>query len=292
MARKEQTNTRRRLRSAYITSTISISLVLFMLGLIGLLLLNTKRLSDYVKENIGFTIFLNDDVKEADILHLQKTLDAKHYVKETKYITKEQAAIDFQEELGEDFIEVLEFNPLTPSIDVKLYAEYANTDSISKIEVEFQKFAQIKEVAYQESLIHLVNENIRKISLVILIFSGLLFLIAVALVNNTIRLSIYSKRFLIRTMQLVGANNGFIRKPFLYKSLILGSLGAFFAILILSGLIFTAQKNFSEIVSFKDYKLLTFLFLLIFIIGIVINWISTYTAVSKYLNIKTDQLYN
>ncbi len=292
MARKEQKITKRRLRSSYITSTISISLVLFMLGLIGLLLLNTRKLSDYVKENIGFTVFLEEDVKEADVFHIQKSLDARNYVKETSYITKEEAAVDFQKELGEDFIDILGFNPLTPSIDVKLYAGYANPDSITVIENDLQRFPQITEVAYQESLIHLVNDNVQKISLVILVFSALLFLIAIALVNNTIRLSIYSKRFLIRTMHLVGANHSFIRKPFLRQGIVLGAVGAFFAILLLTGLIYTAQSELSEIINFQDFKLLILLFTSIFVLGIIINWISTYLAVNKYLNIKTDQLYS
>ena len=283
--------TKRRLRSSYITSIVSISLVLFLLGLIGLLLLNTKKISDYVKENLKFTVYLKDNIREVDILRIQKNLDLKHYVKETEYITKEQAAIEFQKELGENFIDFLGFNPLIPSIDVRLYAEYANSDSITIIKKDLSKFSQIDEVYYQESLIHLVNKNLRKISIFILIISGLLFLVAVTLINNTIRLSIYSKRFIIRTMQIVGANNSFIRRPFLYKSALHGSFGALIAIGMLTGMIYIIQNEMESIINFQDFKLLSILFIIVLIIGIAISWISTYFAVNRYLNIKTDYLY-
>ncbi len=170
MSKKEANITRRRLRSSYITSIISISLVLFMLGMLGLLVLNAKRLSDYVKENIGFSVILKENIKEVDIILLQKSLDASEYVKSTKYITKEEAAEELKQDLGEDFIEFLGFNPLLASIEVHLYANYANTDSIKLIEKDFQQYEQIKEVFYQKSLVTLVNENIRKISLIILVF--------------------------------------------------------------------------------------------------------------------------
>ncbi|UCH13920.1 MAG: hypothetical protein JSV22_12545, partial [Bacteroidales bacterium] len=153
------------------------------------------------------------------------------------------------------------------------------------------KFSQIDEVYYQESLIHLVNKNLRKISLFILIISGLLFLVAVTLINNTIRLSIYSKRFIIRTMQIVGANNSFIRRPFLYKSALHGSFGALIAAGMLIGMIYFIQNEMESIINFQDFKLLTILFIIVLLIGIAISWISTYFAVNRYLNIKTDYLY-
>jgi cell division transport system permease protein len=283
--------TKRRLRSSYVTSIVSISLVLFLLGLVGLLLLNTKKISDYVKENLKFTVYLKDNIKEVDILRIQKNLDLKHYVKETKYITKEQAAVEFQKELGENFIDFLGFNPLIPSIDVRLYAEYANTDSITIIKKDLSKFSQIDEVYYQESLIHLVNKNLRKISIFILIISGLLFLVAVTLINNTIRLSIYSKRFIIRTMQIVGANNSFILRPFLYKSALHGSFGALIAVGMLTGMIYLIQNEMESIINFQDFKLLSLLFIIVLLSGIAISWVSTYFAVNRYLNIKTDYLY-
>lgn len=291
MAKKENTLSKRRLRSSYFTSIISITLVLFMLGLLGMLILNAQRLSEYVKENIGFSIILKENVKEVDVRQLQKNLDASVFVKSTKYITREEAANELKDELGEDFIEFLGYNPLLASIEVHLYADYANSDSILVIENHFKQFEQIKEVFYQKSLVNLVNENVKKISLIILTFSGLLFLIAIALINNTIRLSVYSKRFIINTMQLVGATRGFIRRPFLYRSALHGIIAAIFAIGLLVGVMYFAQKEFNEIISFQDIEIVGFLFFCVLIIGIVINWISTFFAVSKFLRMNVDKLY-
>ncbi len=292
MQREENRHTKRKLMTSYITSIVSISLVLFMLGLIGFLVLNAKKLSDYVKENIGFTVFLKENIKEADVFQIQKILDTKPYVKETMYVNAEQAAREFQEEIGEDFIDFLGFNPLVPSIDVKLFAKYANPDSIMVIEKNLQDFSEIKEVYYQKSLIHLVNENVRKISLFIFFISGILLLIALALINNTIRLAVYSKRFLIRTMQLVGATGRFIRKPFLYRSVYQGGIGALAAMFMLSAMIYFLQKELEGIIGFKDLTILGILYLFVLLLGIAINWISTYFAVNKYLRMKTDNLYS
>jgi cell division transport system permease protein len=252
MSKSEVKIEKRRLRSSYFTSTVSITLLLIMLGSIGLLLLNTKRISDYVRENIIFKVILKDNIREVDIFQIQKALDAKKYVKETVYIPKEKAALELQEELGEDFIEHIGHNPLLPSIEVKFLASYANNDSISKIEADLKEFDDINEVYYQKNLIHTVNENVQKITLFILIFSSFLLLIAIALINNTIRLSIYSKRFLIRTMQLVGATAGYIRKPFLYRSAVQGIIGALFAVAILTGLVFFLQDQMKGVIQLSD----------------------------------------
>ena len=291
MSKSEVKIEKRRLRSSYFTSTVSISLLLILLGSIGLLLLNTKRLSDYVRENIIFKVILKDNIREVDIFQIQKALDAKPYVKETVYIPKEKAAVELQQELGEDFIEHIGHNPLLPSIEVKFLASYANNDSIAVIENELKEFDQIKEVYYQKNLIHTVNDNIRKISLIVLIFSGFLLLIAIALINNTIRLAIYSKRFIIRTMQLVGATAGYIRRPFLFRSVLQGIIGALIALTVLLGLIYFLQNEMSGIIRLDDMKILLILFTLVMFLGIVINWLSTFAAVSKYLRIKTDKLY-
>ena len=281
----------RRLKSSYFSTIVSISLVLFMLGLVGLIMLNTKKLSDYVKENIGFSIILKENVKEVDIVQLQKSLDATGYVKSTEYITKEEAAKSLQTDLGEDFIGFLGYNPLLASIDVRLDADYANNDSIAWIEKDLLQSSKIKEVFYQKSLIDLVNENVRKISLVILVFSALLLVIAIALINNTIRLSIYSKRFLIKTMQLVGATERFIRKPFVITGIIQGVYGAFVAIGLLVGILYMAQKKFPELFELQDMQLSISLFGIVIILGIFIAWISTALAVRKYLRLKTEDLY-
>ncbi len=291
MKKKESSISKRKLRSSYLTSIVSISLVLFLLGLVGLLLLNANRLAIHVKENIGFSVILKEDAREVDIIRLQKNLDAKAYVKSTDYISKEEAAQQTQEALGEDFIEFLGYNPLPASIDVKFYAEYANPDSIEAIELELNRFDEVLEVLYQKSLIHLVNENIRKISLILLAFSGLMFFITVALVNNTIRLSVYARRFLINTMQLVGATSSFIRKPFLMKSAGHGIYASIIAILLLIGVIYLIQKEFMEVISFNDVEILGILFIFVIFLGIILNWISTFFAINKYLRMKSDDLY-
>jgi len=291
MKKKESSFNKRKLRSSYFTSIVSISLVLFLMGLVGLLALNANRLAIHVKENIGFSVILKEEAKEVDIIRLQKNLDAKVYVKSTDYISREEAAQQTREALGEDFIEFLGYNPLPASIDVKFYAEYANIDSIASIELDLQRFDEVQEVIYQKSLIHLVNDNVRKISLIILAFSGLMFFIAIALVNNTIRLSVYARRFLINTMQLVGATRSFIRRPFLLRSAGHGIYAAIIAILLLIGVIYLIQKEFMEMISFKDVEILGILFIFVILLGIILNWISTFFAVNKYLRMKSDDLY-
>jgi cell division transport system permease protein len=270
---------------------VSLSLVLFMLGLLGIIILNTRQLSDNIKENIGFQIILNENVKEADVAKLQKTLDVSSYVKSTEFITKEEAAKRLQEDLGEDFISFLGFNPLLASINVHLKAEYANADSVSWIEKEIIDTHLAKEVIYQKSLINIINEKVQKISLFILIFTSLLMVIALALINNTIRLSIYSKRFIIKTMQLVGATQGFIRRPFLLKGIKHGIYGAIIAILMLVGFLYVVQKQLPEMAELQNEKMLLYLFGLVVVMGIIISWISTWLAVRKYLRLKSDELY-
>jgi cell division transport system permease protein len=291
MSVKENRANKRRLKSSYITTTISLSLVLFMLGLVGLLLLNAKKLSDFVKENINFTVVLKSDVKEVDILKFQKNLDALSFVKSTEYITREKAAKEFTKSLGENFVSFLGYNPLLSSIEVKLHANYANSDSITKIESKFKDHGLIQEIIYEKSLIHLVNENVNKISLIILGFSGLLFLIAIALINNTVRLLVFSKRFIIRTMQLVGATKSFIRRPFLLNSVIYGLIASIISISLIITILYFSQRELQGIDLILDYKLLTVLFSSLIVVGIVINLISTYFALNKYLNIETENLY-
>lgn len=282
---------KRKLVGSSITTVVSLSLVLFMLGLLGIIILNTNKLSDNLKENIGIQIILNETAKEADIQHLTKMLDISDYVKSTEFITKEDAAKRLQEDLGEDFIDFLGYNPLLPSINVHVKAAYANTDSLSMIEKELIESKLVKEVVYQKSLVSMINENVKKISLVILIFSALLMTIALALINNTIRLSIYSKRFIIKTMQLVGATQGFVRRPFVLKGIKHGIYGATIAILMLIGVLYFAQKQLPELAELQDEKMLVTLFGLVIVLGIIISWISTSLAVRKYLRLKADDLY-
>lgn len=273
------------------TTVVSTALVLFLLGLLGLLILNARSLGDYVKENLGFSVILADGTREADIIQIQRSFDAVGFVKETSYITPEQAAKDLQEELGENFLDFLGFNPLKPSIDIKLLASYANPDSIAMIEQIFLEYPQVKEVFYQESLVNLVNENVRKISVIMLVFSGLLFFISVALFNNTIRLLVYSKRFIIKTMQLVGATRPYILRPFLIKGITNGLAGAFIASLMFLLVVYIAQQEAPDLIVFTNREIVGGLMLFIFIMGGLMAWFSTWFAVSKYLRSDQDALY-
>ncbi|MEO6883772.1 MAG: permease-like cell division protein FtsX [Bacteroidia bacterium] len=262
-----------------------------MLGLIAILLLNTRNLTNEVKENLGFQLILNDNAKDADIQKLQKTLDASDYVKSTEYTTKEEAAQKLQQDMGEDFLKFLGYNPLLASINVRLKADYANNDSINWIEKDMTSNQIVKEFVYHKSLINLVNENVNKLSLVILIFSGLLLFISLALIHNTIRLSIYSKRFLIKTMQLVGATQYFIRKPFVLTGIRHGVYAAGIALAMLAGVMYLAGKQFPDFIKMMDLKILGTLFIAVILMGIIISWISTSLAVRKYLRLKSDELY-
>jgi len=291
MAKNEEVYARRRLTTAYISTVVSMILVLYMLGLFGLVLLHAKKLSNYVKENIGLTLMLNENTKEADIQLFQKTLDATEYVKSTKFMSKENAAKDLQKELGEDFVSFLGFNPLSSSIEVKVKANYANNDSLAKINNKLKQSKIVNEVFYQKSLVDVINDNLKKISFFLLGFSGLLLLIAIALINNTIRLSVYTKRFLIKTMQLIGATQRFIRKPFMIKGIIQGVIGAIVAITLLILTVGFAQKQLPELIDLQDIDLFLTLFVFVILLGIFLSWVSTYFAVRKYLKIKTDNLY-
>ncbi|MGD0710360.1 MAG: permease-like cell division protein FtsX [Bacteroidales bacterium] len=291
MAANEDKYARRRLTTSYLSTIVGITLVLYMLGLLGLIIMHAKKLSDYVKENIGFTVFLNDDVKEADIFQLQKSLDARAYVKSTEYITKDKAAKELQKDIGEDFITFLGYNPLPSSLEVRFKATFANSDSLTVLQNELERNKSVKEVSYQKSLVTMVNENLRKISLIILGFSALLLIIAIALINNTIRLSVYSKRFLIRTMQLIGATEKFIQKPFMVKGIIQGLIGSVITIVLLVFTLYFAQKKIPELRELQDAALFIKLFIFVTVLGLVISWASTLLAVRKYLRIKTDFLY-
>lgn len=291
MSKSEKNVNRRRLRSSYLTSVISISLVLFLLGIVGLLIINGRNINKTVRENIGFNVILKENVKDADIFQLQKILDAKPYTLSTKYITKEEAALETEQMVGGDFIEFLGFNPLPPSIRLKLNASYTRPDSVVFIEEEIMNYEQVSEVVYKKTLLYAINENIRKISMVILGFSTLLTLVAITLINNTIRLSIHSKRFIINTMQLVGATRGFIRKPFLLKSIFNGLIGSLIAMALIAGLLYLTAEELENILSFTDSRNMFFLGSSLLLISIVINWISTFFAVNKYLKIHTDKLY-
>ena len=280
-----------RLRSSYLTLIVSISLVLFLVGLLGLMLINVKELSDYFKESISFSVMLKEEAKEADIRMLQKDLAAKPYVKESQYISKEQAAENLKEELGEDFISFMGYNPLLPSLDVYLIASYTHPDSVLNIERYILEYPLVDEVYFQESFLHLLNENVRKISIFLGIFSVLLLFISVTIINNTIRLSVYARRFIINTMQLVGATRSFIRRPFLVRSIIHGIIAGLVSILLLLVILYFIEEEFYLLFSLQDLGLLIILFGGLIVTGIVINYLSTFISVNKYLSISEDKLY-
>jgi len=286
-----QGQAKRSLRSSYVSSIISISLVLFTLGVVGLLAMHAKRLSDFVKENISFSVLLKEDVNETDAAVLLKALNASPYVKSTTFISKDEAAVIMREQLGQDFVEFLGYNPLVASLEVRLKADYANSDSLVAIEKEIKTFNQVKEINYQKSLIDLVNENVRQISMTILAFSALLLFLALVLINNTIRLSVYARRFLINTMKLVGATYGFIRKPFLVRSIAHGLYAGIIADILLLALIWFGQEQVKQVLVITDIAMLSILFGSVLIVGVAISYISTFFAVQKFLRLKADDLY-
>ena len=275
----------------FVTSSISTTLVLLLLGLVVFFVLGAHNLSVYVKENINFSILISDDMKESDILKLQKKLDKEPFVKATEYISKKQALREQTEAMGTDPQEFLGYNPFTASIEVKLHSDYANSDSIVKIEKKIKKNTNIQEVLYQKDLIDAVNDNIRNISLMLLGLAVILTFISFALINNTIRLTIYSKRFLIHTMKLVGASWSFIRRPFLRRSFSIGVLSAVIADAVLWGAAYWLVSYEPELIRVitPDVMLLVSVSVLIF--GVLITWLCALLSINKYLKMKAGTLY-
>jgi cell division transport system permease protein len=267
-------------------------LVLFMLGLLGMIILHGKKLSDYVRENISISLMLKEDVSDELVQGYMKRLEKTSYVKQAEFISREQAAKELSNELGEDFVQFLGYNPLPATIDIQLRAGYANTDSIARIERQVLSSNLVKEVVYQKSLIDQVNSNISKISLVIVSFSLILMLISIILINNTIKLSIYAKRFLIRSMQLVGATENFIRRPFIQKSILHGIIAAVIADLLLLGTLFVARQRIPEIIALQDFAVFAIFFLGVLVVGVILSAISTWFSVNKFLRMKIDNLYS
>ena len=282
---------RRKISSSSITTVISVTLVLFLLGLLGIFLISAKKISDHLKENIGFHVYLKDNAKEDEIERLHNFLNACSYVKSSIYLSKDSAAALYKKDVGDDFVKFIGYNPLPSSMEVQLKADYANTDSIAWIQKQIMDFSSVKEFNYQESLVNLVNKNVNKIALVLLIFIALLLVIALALINNTIRLAIYSKRFLIKTMQLVGATGGFIRKPFLINGIKHGIISGFIASIMLFGIIFTAVKKIPDLEQVTDTQMMICLFIFVFAVGIFISGASTFFAVRRYLRLSAEELH-
>ncbi|RVT98250.1 cell division protein FtsX [Mucilaginibacter limnophilus] len=278
-------------KSIYISTVFGLAMVLLMIGLLGLLLVHANKISRYVRENIVLNVFVDEAAHEPDVLELQKQLEANIMVKQTQYVSKELAARNLQKDLGEDFVKFLGYNPLSQSLDVYLKADYANNADIEKFKAQLLKNPMVKEVKYQQSLVSDMNNNITRISLIILAFGGIWVVVSVALINNTIRLAIYSQRFLIKSMQLVGATKSFIRKPFITYGIWHGLLGALIAIIILMATLYFAQMQIPDLVVLQSYTEFGLVFLGVIGIGIFISGISTYFAVNRFLRLKIYQLY-
>jgi cell division transport system permease protein len=281
----------KRIFRSYLTSTISISMILFLIGVLGVVMLNAERLAKYVRENIGFTLVLKDGVQQTEIDDLLKTLKATDFVKSVEYVDKETAAERLKAELGEDFTGFLGYNPLLSSVDVKLLADYANPEKLVVLEKKFMDYPQVKEVFFQRDMVNIINENVKKIGFVLIFFSGLLLFIFSALINNTIRISIYSQRFIINTMLLVGATDRFIRMPFIKRSIWYGVVGALAANVLLFFLMFSYAQELKGIVDLDDLKIFGIVFMADLLLGILISWSSTYFAVNKFLRLKFDELF-
>lgn len=289
----ERRSNKRRVAGSYAMSLISIMLVLFLLGIFALLMMHAQKLSNHIKENIGFEIVMNSNVKEANILYLQKELDANPAVKSTEYITKDEAIRRLSEDLGEDFLQWLgnEENPLLPSIDVRFNADYANIDSLTVIESQLLENENVKEIYYQKSLVEVINQNIKRIGTALIAASIILLIIAISLIRNTIRLSIYSKRFLVRSMQLVGATESFIRRPFVKSGISQGFFGAILADILLIIMMYWLNKRIPELALIQSTEITVCIYFGIVVIGIILASISTATALRKYLNAHIDKLY-
>ena len=275
----------------FITSSISTTLVLLLLGLVVFFVLTAHNMSVYVRENISFSVLISEDMKEADILKLQKKLNQEPFVKQSEYISKKQALKEQTEAMGTDPEEFLGYNPFTASLEIKLHSDYANSDSIAKIEKMIKKNSNIQDVLYRKELIDAVNENIRNISLVLLALAVVLTFISFALINNMIRLAIYSKRFLIHTMKLVGASWSFIRGPFLRKNVWSGVLAGMLADAILMGTAYWAVTYEQELIQVITPEVMLIVCGSVLVFGIVITWLCAYISMNKYLRMKANTLY-
>ena len=282
---------KRKLISSYFSVVISIALVLFLLGCLGLLVLNAKKVADHFREQVVVSIYFNESAKDVEINQLEKSLAMADYTKKTEYVSKEAAAELMKEEIGEDFMEFLGNNPLQNSIDVYLKADYVTNETLDGISEELSNKKFIDEIRYDNDLVELMNNNVKKITFWVLILSALFTIIAVLLINSSIRLAVYSKRFIIKTMQMVGATKTFIRRPFVFKSVQLGIIGAVVALIGMAIVLYYLNKTFPELDLLQNPILVIALFVGTFLLGVLITWVSTFIATQRFLNLKTDQLY-
>ncbi|MFC4635267.1 cell division protein FtsX [Dokdonia ponticola] len=282
---------KRRLVFSYFSVVISITLVLFLLGGLGIIVINTKKVADHVKEKVVLSVYLKDTAKDIEIKQLQKSLALAEYTKSSVFVSKDEAAEAHSEEIGENFMDFLGYNPLQNSIDVYLKADYVSPIKTKEISDEIASRDFVDEVSYDQPLIALLTDNIKRITLWVLIISGVFTCIAVLLINSSIRLSVYAKRFIIKTMQMVGATKRFIRRPFVWKSVRLGMLGAILALIGMAVLLYYLNELFPDLALLDDKLIIGTLFLGIFLLGIFITWISTFFATQRFLNLRTDELY-
>lgn len=282
--------TKYRLASSWISTVLSITLVLFMIGLLGVIIINAQRISEETRENISFEIMLLPDTKQGDILAFQKRLEAEPYVKSARFISKEEATQETINMLGHDFREIVG-DILPPSILLKIHSQYTSINSLEKIEKAIHLEPNVTDIQYQRTYVENINENIYKISLIMLIISAVFLIIAITLINNTIRLSIYSKRFLIKSMLLVGAKRMTIQKPFIFKGIMQGIWASIFAILILGGVIYVAYTRIPGLIEINEPLYYGYLFGILILIGVFFTWLSTFFSVRKYIKMKIDKLY-
>ena len=282
---------KRRLISSYFSVVLSVFLVLFLLGILGLFVLNSKKLSDDFKEEIAMTVFFSNDANDSILKAFGDELKTSKFVKSSVYVSKDAAAKQHTDIIGEDFMTFLGTNPLQNSFDIHLKADYIVSDSIRKIERTLRANEMVSDIVYDKQLVNLVNDNIRKVSMWILIISGFLTLVAVLLINSSMRLSIYSHRFIIKTMQMVGATKSFIRKPFIWRSIKLGIIGSVLAVLALIGTLIYLDTKYPNLGILADKLMIGLVLLAVIGVGILITWLSTYFATQRFLNLRTDDLY-
>ena len=284
----EERFNKRRLISTYFSVVVSISLVLFLTGILGILLVNSKKVADHFKEQIVMTIYVKDSAKEIELKQLQKTLRLNTATKKVIFVSKEEASKRHANEIGEDFMEFLGYNPLLNSMDVYFKASFLNPAMVSRLSKDIALYSYVNEVVYDQPLLELLDENIKKITFWILLASGLFIFVAVLLINSSIRLSIYSKRLIIKTMQLVGATKSFIRRPFIKTHLLMSTLGAIVAMSGMALVIYEMQKRFPELQIFDNPLEPVLVFIGVFLLGLGITIISTFFATQRYLNLKSD----
>jgi cell division transport system permease protein len=276
----------------HFTSTVSISLVLFMIGLIVSLYLTTHYFTVKSKENVSLSIILNDTISESDLTRLERYLNATEYTKQVVYISRDSALKEHIAAIGEDPSEFLGYNPLSASLEVYLNAEYADVDSINSVILpRLQIFDGITDVTYQKDMIEMLNNNVNKLSLVLSVIALVMLFISIVLINNTIRLSIYSKRFIINTMQLVGAKNSFIRRPFVRRSIGNSLIATFISLLLLGGSVYLVQTQIGDSINLYQLEIIVPVAVIIFITSLIINYVATIVAVNRYLRMRTEQLY-